>query len=158
MWCERLASYQPKKYKSNKSRQCKTKTKIKSNGGGAYLLLFEGGTSVLGVLFALPLLGAGRVGSRRPVRIELHVQLALAPRQLIVLGLLLAAQRVPLNKNIYHICIVGDFQREKKIGNNRVACLHIGGGHQEKRVVCFACLFAITDLRAWPTDPFCSKD
>lgn len=53
----------------------------------------------MGVLFALPLLGAGRVGSRRPVRIELHVQLALASRQLIVLGLLLAAQRVPLNKN-----------------------------------------------------------
>lgn len=77
-----------------------------------------GGTSVLGVLFALPLLGAGRVGSRRPVRIELHVQLALASRQLIVLGLLLAAQRVPLNKNTP--------------GSEQESRLHIGG-HQEKR-------------------------
>lgn len=85
-------------------------------------LLFLGGTSVLGVLFALPLLGAGRVGSRRPVRIELHVQLALASRQLIVLGLLLAAQRVPLNKNIYHIYIVVDFQINKSRKQVRVAC------------------------------------
>lgn len=94
----------------------------------------------MGVLFALPLLGAGRVVSRRPFRIELHVQLALASCHVIVLGLLFAAQGVPLNKNIYQTCVDDDFQkreREKKCGKQegRLLCLHIGGGHQEKRVV-----------------------
>lgn len=55
-------------------------------------------TSVGRVLFALPLLAASGVSAWRPVWIELHVQLPFAPRQLIVLGLFLAAQRMPLNR------------------------------------------------------------
>lgn len=55
-------------------------------------------TSIGRVLLALPLLATRGVGARRPVGVELHVQLPLPARQLIVLGLLLAAQRVPLNR------------------------------------------------------------
>ena len=38
------------------------------------------------------------VVSRRPARVELHVQLALLPSQLVVLGLLLPAQAMPLER------------------------------------------------------------
>lgn len=57
-------------------------------------------TSISGVLFALPLLATSGISARRPVGVKLHVQLALASRQLIVLGLLFPAQRVPLNRHI----------------------------------------------------------
>lgn len=53
-------------------------------------------TSIGVFLLALPLLAARGVGARRPVGIELHVQLTLTTRQLVVLGLLVPAQRVPL--------------------------------------------------------------
>lgn len=58
----------------------------------------KGNTSIGCLLFSFPLLAPLRISPRRPIGIELHVQLALPPRQLVILGLLLAAERMPLNR------------------------------------------------------------
>lgn len=42
------------------------------------------------VLFALPLLSSVGICAGRPVRVQLHVQLSLPSRQLIILGLFLS--------------------------------------------------------------------
>jgi hypothetical protein len=70
------------------------------SGSTSNLRVVGRATSIGRVLLALPLLATSGVGARRPVGVELHVQLPLPARQLIVLGLLLAAQRVPLNRTI----------------------------------------------------------
>lgn len=51
-----------------------------------------GGTSriTVCVLFALPLLSSVGICAGRPVRVQLHVQLSLPSRQLIILGLFLS--------------------------------------------------------------------
>lgn len=56
----------------------------------------KGSTSIGCLLFSFPLLAPLRISPRRPIGIELHVQLPLSARQLVILGLLLAAERVPL--------------------------------------------------------------
>lgn len=53
-------------------------------------------TSIGCLLFSLPLLASLRISPRRPIGIELHVQLAFPARQLVILGLLLASERMPL--------------------------------------------------------------
>lgn len=53
-------------------------------------------TSIVRVLLALAFFASRCICARAPVRVHLHVQLTLASRQLIVLGLLFAAERVPL--------------------------------------------------------------
>lgn len=70
-------------------------------GGGwsdfsCFFVFLVGPTSIAGVLFAFALLAAGGIRARTPVRVHLHVQLALAARQLIVFGLLFASEGVPL--------------------------------------------------------------
>lgn len=49
------------------------------------------GTSIIGLLLALPLLAAVGVCAGRPIRVELHVQLSLPPGQFIILGLFIPA-------------------------------------------------------------------
>lgn len=56
----------------------------------------QGSTSIGCLLFSFPLLAPLRISPRRPIGIELHVQLAFSPRQLVILGLFLAAERMPL--------------------------------------------------------------
>lgn len=58
----------------------------------------KGSTSIGCLLFSLPLLAPLRISPRRPIGIELHVELAFTPGQLVILGLLLAAERMPLNR------------------------------------------------------------
>lgn len=74
------------------------------------------------VLFALPLLSSVGICAGRPVRVQLHVQLSLPSRQLIILGLFLSPQRVPLpreNQTLFVIvhepCGLNNiFNQEKK--------------------------------------------
>lgn len=58
----------------------------------------KGSTSIGCLLFSLPLLAPLRISPRRPIGIELHVELAFTAGQLVILGLLLAAERMPLNR------------------------------------------------------------
>lgn len=69
------------------------------DGGGRGRTLVDGvkgSTSIGCLLFSFPLLAPLRISPRRPIGIELHVQLPLSARQLVILGLLLAAERMPL--------------------------------------------------------------
>lgn len=56
----------------------------------------KGSTSIGCLLFSLPLLAPLRISPRRPIGIELHVELAFTAGQLVILGLLLAAECMPL--------------------------------------------------------------
>lgn len=80
-----------------------------------------GNTSIGCLLFSFPLLAPLRISPRRPIGIELHVQLSFPPRQLVILGLLLASERMPL------LVSTPSYGNKREMHNRRLIRLAVGG-------------------------------
>lgn len=80
----------------DRARRTGTEAAGAEGRGGTLVDGVVGSTSIGCLLFSFPLLAPLRISPRRPIGIELHVQLAFSARQLVILGLLLAAERMPL--------------------------------------------------------------